>query len=113
MQSRGDWANPLLLRTLRRYSGMTLKQTGARVGRMDYTAIAMAIKRFEQKAGETHELSRLIGKVKAKCEMRRRDPNGTTVIFVASVVEADAEQGFEIDKARDKARDKGWKNGLS
>ena len=69
MQSRGDWAKPLLLWTLRRYSGMTLKQIGARVGGMDYMAVAMAIKRFEQKAGETRELSRLIGKVKAKCEM--------------------------------------------
>ncbi len=69
MQRRGDWAKPLLLWTLRRYSGMTLKQIGERVGGMDYTAVAMAIKRFEQKAGKTRELSRLIGKVKAKCEL--------------------------------------------
>jgi chromosomal replication initiation ATPase DnaA len=48
---------------------MTLKQIGERVGGMDYTAVAMAIKRFEQKAGKTRELSRLIGKVKAKCEL--------------------------------------------
>lgn len=47
---RGDWAKPLLLWALRRYSGMTLSEIGLAVGGMDYAAVAMAIKRFEKKA---------------------------------------------------------------
>ena len=49
MSLRGDWGKPLLLWAARRYAGMTLKDVGVAAGGMDYTAVAMAIKRFEQK----------------------------------------------------------------
>jgi len=68
MKLRGDWAKPLLLWTLRRYSGMTLKEVGDAVGGMDYTAVAMAIKRFEKKSESEKVLADLIRKVKAECE---------------------------------------------
>ena len=67
MSRRGDWAKPLLLWTLRRYGGMTLKEAGERAGGMDYTAVAMAVKRFEQKAECDRHLHCLMQKVKAKC----------------------------------------------
>ncbi len=68
MSHRGNCAKPLLLWALRRYSGMTLKEIGEAVGGMDYTAVAMAIKRFEEKAEREQSLSKLIQKVKVKCE---------------------------------------------
>ena len=69
MSMRGDWAKPLLLWTLRRYSGMTLKEVGVAVGGMDYTAVAMAIKRFETRAVAAPELRALMDQVRSKCEM--------------------------------------------
>ncbi len=68
MSYRGDCSKHLLLWALRRYSGMTLKEIGEAVGGMDYTAVAMAVKRFEKKAESEQSLSRLIQKVKVKCE---------------------------------------------
>ncbi len=68
MSLRGDWAKPLLLWTLRRYSGMTLKEIGEAVGGMDYTAVAMAIKRFETRAVAAPELRALMDQVRSKCE---------------------------------------------
>lgn len=47
---RGDWARPLLLWAAQRHAGLTLKQIGAAAGGMDYTAVAMAIRRFVQRA---------------------------------------------------------------
>lgn len=68
MMLRGDWAKPLLLLALRRYSGMTLAEIGEAVGGMDYTAVAMAIKRFELRAEEDLSLRQLMQKVTAECE---------------------------------------------
>ena len=68
MMRRGDWAKPLLLWALRRYSGMTLKAVGAAVGGMDYTAVAMAIKRFEKRSEKEPKLRQQIQKVRQKCE---------------------------------------------
>ena len=50
MTRRGDWPRPLLLWLARRYTGLTLREIGLAAGGMDYSAVAMAIKRFEQKA---------------------------------------------------------------
>lgn len=68
MSRRGDWAKPLLLWALRRYSGMTLKAIGETVGGMDYTAVAMAIKRFEKRSGKEQSLRHLMQKATSKCE---------------------------------------------
>ena len=34
----------------RRYTGMTLRETGAALGGLDYAAVGMAIERFENRA---------------------------------------------------------------
>lgn len=68
MSLRGDWAKPLLLWALRRYSGLSLREIGEAVGGMDYTAVAMAIKRFEQKSNNQEYLQEWIKIVKVKCE---------------------------------------------
>ncbi len=65
---RGDWAKPLLLWALRRYSGMTLAAIGDAVGGMDYTAVAMAIKRFEKRSEKEQSLRKLIHVVGQQCE---------------------------------------------
>ncbi len=69
MAWRGDWAKPLLLWALRRYSGMTLSEVGGAVGGMDYTAVAMAIKRFETCAEKATDRSQWMQAVKHECEM--------------------------------------------
>ncbi len=68
MSLRGDWAKPLLLWALRRYSGMTLREIGEAVGGMDYTAVAMAVKRFEKKAEKQEDLREWIRVSKMMCE---------------------------------------------
>ena len=68
MARRGDWAKPLLLWALRRYSGMTLKAVGEAVGGMDYTAVAMAIKRFEKRAEKQLDLKKMVQAVINECE---------------------------------------------
>ena len=68
MARRGDWAKPLLLWALRRYSGMTLKEIGESVGGMDYTAVAMAMKRFDARAEKEPALRKRMLAVKEMCE---------------------------------------------
>ncbi len=47
---------------------MTLKEVGRAAGDMDYTAVAMAIRRFEKKAGEDQALREVTAQAQAKCE---------------------------------------------
>ncbi len=68
MARRGDWAKPLLLWALRRYSGMTLSEVGGAARGMDYTAVAMAIKRFEKRAEKAPDLKQWMQVVKHECE---------------------------------------------
>ncbi len=68
MALRGDWAKPLLLWSLRRYSGMTLKAIGETVGGMDYTAVAMAVRRFELRTEKEPDLRKRMQVVRVKCE---------------------------------------------
>jgi putative transposase len=49
MACRGLWAKPMLLWAARRHTGMTLVEIGAAAGGMDYTAVAMSIRRFEER----------------------------------------------------------------
>ena len=69
MTRHGDWARPLLLWAARRWTGMTLREMGTAAGGMDYTAVAMAVKRFEQKAAKDTTLRRLMKQVAHECEM--------------------------------------------
>ncbi len=45
------------------------KEIGDAVGGADYTAVAMTIKRFEQKAASNANLRRHMKQIKAQCEM--------------------------------------------
>jgi hypothetical protein len=69
MTRHGDWARPLLLWAARRCTGMTLREIGMAVGGMDYTAVAMAVKRCEQKAKKDANLRRLMKQAMHECEM--------------------------------------------
>lgn len=68
MSRRGHYAKPLLLWSLRRFAGMTLKEVGEAVGGMDYTAVAMAIKRFEKRSEGNRKWMKCMKEVKLKCE---------------------------------------------
>ena len=72
LHQRGDWARPILLWAARRYTGMTLREIGAAAGGADYTAVAMTIKRFEQKAASNENLRRHMEQIKDQC-----DPEGS------------------------------------
>jgi len=48
---------------------MTLSEVGGAVGGMDYTAVAMAIKRFEKRAEKSSDLRQWMQVVKQECEM--------------------------------------------
>jgi len=69
MNQHGDWARPLLLWAAQKYTGMTLKQIGEAAGGMDYTAVAMAIKRFKEKAADDPDLRHIMNEAKHECEM--------------------------------------------
>jgi hypothetical protein len=58
----GRHADPGLAMALyvaRRCTGLTLRQLGQEAGGMDYTAVSMAIKRFEQRLGRDRGLCRM------------------------------------------------------
>jgi putative transposase len=69
MTRRGDWGRPLLLWAARKYTGLTLREIGAEAGGMDYTAVAMAVKRFERKADSDRSLKKLMKQVEIECEL--------------------------------------------
>ena len=48
---------------------MTLRESGAAAGGMDYTAVAMSIQRVEQRVCENAELRKLQEALAAQCEM--------------------------------------------
>jgi hypothetical protein len=56
---RGDWGKPLILWGLREYGGLTLREIGQQAGGMDYSAVGMAIKRFEGRCGRDKALAGL------------------------------------------------------
>ena len=59
----------MLLWAARKYTGLTLHEIGAAAGGMDYTAVAMAVKRFEQKADSDRTLKKLMKQVEIECEL--------------------------------------------
>ena len=68
MRQRGRPGRPLALWAGRRFGGMTLCEVGQRAGGMDYTAVAMAVKRMEQRAIKDRHWRALIQEVQSKCE---------------------------------------------
>ena len=68
MKRRGSAGKPLLLWAARRYAGMTLREAGEAAGGMDYTAVAMAVKRLEQRAVRARNIRELMHVVLMKCE---------------------------------------------
>jgi putative transposase len=65
---RGSVGRPLLLWAARRYGRMTLREAGDALGGRDYTAVAMAIRRFETDARTDPGLQEVIEKVRRHCE---------------------------------------------
>ena len=53
---RGDCGRDLLLATARRHCGLSLIDLGLRVGGLDYAAVSIAIKRFEQAVKSRRDL---------------------------------------------------------
>jgi hypothetical protein len=68
MQQRGVVARPLVLWAARRFGRMTLREIGQAVGGLDYTAVAMAIRRLEDRTKRDHECATLMDRVRIKCE---------------------------------------------
>jgi hypothetical protein len=50
-------------------AGSPLREIGAAAGGMDYTGVAMAVKRFERKADSDRALKKLMKQVEIECEM--------------------------------------------
>jgi len=53
---RGDWGRPLVMWAARRYCGLTLREIGERFDGVDYAAVSIALKRFEQAAAGNRRL---------------------------------------------------------
>ncbi len=49
MGRHGDWGKWLVLKIARECTGMTLRELGAEVGGMDYAAVCMGLRRFDQR----------------------------------------------------------------
>ena len=52
---RGDWGRPLAMWAARRYCGLTLREIGSRIHGLDYAAVSIALKRFQDKAAQDRE----------------------------------------------------------
>jgi chromosomal replication initiation ATPase DnaA len=48
MGRHGDWGKWMVLKVSRENTGMTLRELGEAVGGMDYAAVCMGLRRFEQ-----------------------------------------------------------------
>lgn len=58
-ERHGDWGRDMVLTLAREFAGMTLKETGALAGGMDYGAVSEAVKRFKirKKQSDTLEIA--------------------------------------------------------
>jgi putative transposase len=64
----GEWWRDLTLWAARRYGGMKLAELGQKVGGVDYTAVAMALKRLEERSRKDRSLRSAMKAIKSKCE---------------------------------------------
>ena len=65
----GDWGRDLALWAGRRYGGLSLRELGERAGGMDYTAVAMAIRRLARRARQVRALRLATKRLTAECAM--------------------------------------------
>lgn len=54
---RGNGLMPLAMWAARRFTGLTLREIGEAAGNKDYSAVSMAIKRFEQRIRDDSKLA--------------------------------------------------------
>ena len=64
---QGDWGRDLALWVARRCTGLTLAQLGQQAGGMDYTAVAMAIRRFADRASKDSALQQVQRHAEIQC----------------------------------------------
>jgi REP element-mobilizing transposase RayT len=68
MRQRGQPGRALALWAARRFGGMTLSETGKAAGGLDYTAVAMAVKRLEQRVDQDRRWRDLMRQLQQHCE---------------------------------------------
>jgi len=56
----GDWGRDLLLYLRRKECGLRLRELGEAVGGLDYAAVSVGIKRFEQRLTKESKLQRVM-----------------------------------------------------
>jgi REP element-mobilizing transposase RayT len=63
----GDWGRNLVLWAARRYSGLTLNELGKLAGDVDYSAVAMAVRRVEALSQKDRKLRSAMNRVAKEC----------------------------------------------
>ena len=54
----GDWGKWMVLKLGRQYTGQTLKELGDSVGGMDYAAVSVGVRRFDQRLKKDNQLQK-------------------------------------------------------
>lgn len=67
-QRRGDWGLALALWASRRWGGLTLREAGTCAGGMDYTAVAMAVRRLEERRLRDAVVQQQMKRLALECE---------------------------------------------
>jgi hypothetical protein len=62
----GDWGRDLVLYLGRVRCGLKLRELASAVGGIDYTAVGIAVKRFQQKLDDQPDLARALAKAKIR-----------------------------------------------
>jgi len=65
----GDWGRDLVMWACFRYGGLRLLEIGSQVGGLDYSAVAMAVRRVELQARKDRQLRSAMSRVKKECAM--------------------------------------------
>jgi len=63
LEKHGDWGKWLVLKLARQYTGLTLRQLGEEMGGVDYAAIGMGLRRFDQRLKEDRNLKNIYARV--------------------------------------------------
>jgi len=63
-----DWGRDLALWCGRRYTGLSLKELGAKAGGLDYSVVSIAIKRLETRAKTNRKLNKAMKRLNVICE---------------------------------------------
>jgi predicted metalloprotease with PDZ domain len=63
----GDWGRDLALWAGRQYGGLTLRELGAEVGGLDYSAVAMSIRRLDVRARRDKSLRSAMRHLAKEC----------------------------------------------